>query len=135
MQADSKRLKRLAAAQTELTRLLELRASLEGKHLQGLRTALSESILAADRLSVAGVISSPAIVRKLAGLNIAIEVSERRLTELGRDMIKAKVRRDSLRDRVEASSSGEIRKKIDEHTQDAALNSGANARHKGGVLR
>lgn len=134
LQGDIKRLKRLAAAQTELTRLVELRVGLEGTHLKGLRTTLIESILAADRLSVAGLASSPEVTRKLVTLNIAIQLSERRLAELGRDLMKASVRQESLRDRVEDAAYGELRKKVDEQTQEAAL-SGANARHKGGVLR
>lgn len=134
MQVDSKRLKRLAAAQAELTRLLELRVRLEASHLQIIRNALKESMRAADRLSAAGVASSPGVTRKLVTLNIAIEVSERTLAELGRDMMTAKVREDSLRDRVKEASYGELRRKMDEQTQEAALISGAKARHKDGML-
>lgn len=135
MQADSKRLKRLAAAQAELTRLLGLRAQLEGSSLLRLRKEQSDAILAADRLGAGCIGSSSTVMRRLASLNSAVQLSERRLSELGRDMIKAKVRQNSLRGRAEDAAYGEIRKRIEEQTQDAALGSGANALHKRGVLR
>lgn len=135
LRADIKRLQRLASAQAELTRLLEMRVRLEETRLFELKAGRSERALAADRLAAAGFDNYTAMLRKLVSLDVAVTLSEQRLTVLRRDLLKTKARQESLNNRVESANERELRKRGEEEARESAIGMLAHVPRKGGVLK
>lgn len=132
--ADSDRhFSRLAAAQSVLARLKETQLSSEEKRLSGLLRDRSELRGAVER-TTPSILNYPSVVLRLSGLETAIEDCERRLEELRREAIKARIRQDALSRHAGNLRSKRIRKDVEVEMQEVVVAMRKNAPHKDPML-
>lgn len=129
MRDEIKRLRRMSAAQMELSRLLEVRLISARRTLEDIELTRAGIMTALDRAGPAGLTLYATATRRLADLASAKADGEQVLIECTSRLIEARSRQDVLQRHVRQLKSAEERKSLEEEMQESALLLKATGKH------
>ena len=110
MSSNQKRLQRLARAQSDLSRLLEMRIAAEQRNGEELAQARVGMAAALERMSREGLMFYAAALRRLSELDKAAADSEAFRRDLMGKLLAARSRQDTLQRKADAQAAIEERK-------------------------
>ena len=121
MTGDVKRLLRLARAQMDLAKMLELKLAQEQRQLLALAQTRVETMAAIERVSTAGLIFYAAAMRRLTELDGDIAAKKQRALDSAGRLLRARNRQDILLERAAVLETIRHRRSLEEETREIAL--------------
>lgn len=134
MRDEHGRLVRLARAQSELARLVEIKIMASRQNLEQLEQTRAGILLALDRVGGTGLALHAATMRRLASICVAEKAAEAEIAGLNRKLLKVRLRQEVLTQRARQARLLCERKVIEEETLEVSLGMHRKATGKPGML-